>query len=629
MMKKLIYLVGKLIGLIVRPLAGLLAGPMRRLLAQLGGEPARRRRRAQRLAGQLLSELSRLGFTRRIVTGRRRRARVRRQRVRFEQPLLMTADELWCPVDLPKLPTGVTTDDLRDEVTIRSLQDRTDCSVRIDYLANGKLCYVVRYGGAQFPEIFTINKVEFPPETGQLVIPAGVNADGDQQLVDLDDLIHLLVAGSTGNGKTVFEHAALTTLINRNTADDIELWLIDLKQTEFNLYRPLCPKKGEGIVKAIAVEPEDAIDLLDRALKEINRRNQLMAQHNATNLADLAQSTGLKLRKIVICIDEFAQLTLNTSKLGKQSIGKIAENYLTRIAALGRSAGIRIIIATQMVNSQVVSSLIRANFENRIAFSTADWRQSQLVVESSEADGLPKGRAVLRLKGQTTMVQTALITPRQVRIEVERVAQFGPDGAWGEDLELARFIKDAKLLISAACQHYAGDMARTKILALDGVRGVISFDRFNEVCQRLERDGVLEPGRSNKPRRVSKGFFNRPALIDNLYGRAGATTDPPTGDAATVTEGPTADPPTGPLLANESAVGRQQSADIAQDAKPEPAVCGVTESLPHGDEPDDDPGPPAPSWWTQIEPAAELPPAAPATPARPRPRIAKKGKRRP
>ncbi|NCC33204.1 MAG: hypothetical protein EOM24_14490, partial [Chloroflexia bacterium] len=250
----------------------------RRLLALLGGEAGKRRRRANHLARQMVSELSRLGLTKKITEGTGRRRRTQRQRVKFEEPLLLTVDELWCQIDLAKLPFGVTTDNLRDESILRSLMDRTNCSVRIDYLANGKLCYVVRHGGAQFPDMLSLNKVELSPDLPPLCIPAGVNADGDQQFLDLDHCIHLLVAGATGNGKTVFQHCALTTLINRNTADDLELWLIDLKQTEFNLYRPLMRKQGDGIVQAIAVEPEDAVDLLGRALKEINRRNQMMVQ---------------------------------------------------------------------------------------------------------------------------------------------------------------------------------------------------------------------------------------------------------------------------------------------------------------------------------------------------------------
>jgi DNA segregation ATPase FtsK/SpoIIIE-like protein len=288
----------------------------------------------------------------------------------------------------------------------------------------------------------------------------------------------------------------------------------------------------------------------------------MMVQHGATNIDDLKQM-GVRLHKVCIFIDEFAQLTLNTTKLGKQSIGKISENYLTRIAALGRSAGFRIIVSTQMVNSAVVSSLIRANFENRVAFSTSDWRQSHLIVESSEADGLPRGRAILRIRGKTTMVQTPFVTSRQVKIEVERVAQFGPDGAWGEELEKQRFVKDAKLLVDMACKYHDGNMHRNKILALSEVRGVVGFDRFLEVTQRLERDGVLEPAHANKPRRVNRVFYNRLVLIDNLYG-----TEPSTAD-------PTADDDIPVLWENETLVEARPNEEINDDAHDTAAVtCG-------------------------------------------------------
>jgi hypothetical protein len=161
------------------------------------------------------------------------------------------------------------------------------------------------------------------------------------------------------------------------------------------------------------------------------------------------------------------------------------------------------------------------------------------------------------------MVQTPFVTSRQVKIEVERVAQFGPDGAWGEELEKQRFVKDAKLLVDMACKYHDGNMHRNKILALSEVRGVVGFDRFLEVTQRLERDGVLEPAHANKPRRVNRVFYNRLVLIDNLYG-----TEPSTAD-------PTADDDIPELLANETLVEALPNEEINDDAHETSAVtCG-------------------------------------------------------
>jgi hypothetical protein len=350
------------------------------------------------------------------------------------------------------------------------------------------------------------------------------------------------------------------------------------------LYKPLLGRRQQGgIVRHLATDPEAAIEVLDNCYREIVRRNTHMENMGASNIDDLARSSGQKLTRIVLMVDEFAMLTLDPTRMGKQSIGTIATNLMARIAALGRSAGVSIVIATQMVNKDVLSGIIRANFENRLAFSCADWRQSQLVVESSEADGLPPGRAVLRREGRTSMLQTCLITPRQVRIEVDRVSEFGPDGAWGEDAELHRFVREAKILIAAACQHYAGDMPRSKMLALDGVKNVIGQERFNEIAQRLERDGILEQGGPRKPRRVVRAFFGRPQLIEQFYGSVTVGDEPESAPTDTPTE-------TGAeslRLGAEDTVGAHQDADQPKPAPDGDTVNGWQDHTTHAQAPDD------------------------------------------
>lgn len=500
---------------------------------RIRGERARRRRLANKLADQILGELNR-SFSR---TAGSARAKKRRFRLRFEYPLLLTPDELWCPLDTKSLPPGVFTSRLAEEDVLRGLCDHTRHEVRIDYLATKKFCFVVRMAGHKFPTVYGINQVEIPPDAPPLAVPLGCDGEASQIIVDLAELKHLLIAGATGGGKTTLLNAMLATLIARNTPDDLELWLIDLKRTEFNLYRPLMGgRKGNGIVRHLAVEPGEAVEVLDLAFKEIIRRNSLMEASNVTNHRDLARITGTRLPVILLAIDEFAILSTDTTKTGKQSIGGASTLLMTRIAALGRSAGVHIVVATQMVNREVLSSMIRANFENRIAFSTADWRQSQLVVESSEADGLPLGRAIFRHEGRTSELQTCLITPRQVKLEVARIAEFGPDGN-GDDQEMVRFVRDARLIIDAACKHFNGVMSRNKMLALEGIRGVITTNRFDEVAARLERDGIVSPGRPKHGRAVQKAFFNRSALLETMYLGGGKSTTEMHGGSSQVGEG--------------------------------------------------------------------------------------------
>lgn len=513
MLKTLFFPITFPLKLVKKPLGKLIT----RISLKHGGDRAQRRHRANSLAASMLSEFHRLGFTRKIHLKKRK---TKRERVKYEYPLLLTHDELWCPIDLRKLPTGVRTDDLRDESVLRSIEDRCHTGVRVDYLANGKLCFVLRLGGNKFPETFSINSFKMRPDAPMLAFSLGMSADGEHSIADLTDLKHLLVVGATGGGKTTFIHAMLYWFITRNGPDDLELWLIDLKNgAELGRYDTLLHSKlnPNGIVKHLAYEPEKAVDTLSQALKEIERRNGLMRQHSASNLDDLAGMTGIHLRRIVVVVDEVAMLMLNKNKIGKYSTGAWGENLITRIASLGRSAGVHLVIASQVINKEVLSSMILANFENRLVFSVADWRKSQLALETSDADGLPVGRAIFRKEAKTAEYQTCLIKPQQTRLELARIKREGANGGLGQHDELARFVRDAKLLLSIACERLQGDFSRRKLLAEDGIRGMISEDRFNEIAQRLERDGILEPGRSRTPRRVSRGYFGRPHLLDVVY----------------------------------------------------------------------------------------------------------------
>jgi energy-coupling factor transporter ATP-binding protein EcfA2 len=483
------------------------------IVLRLGGEAARRQRHARRLAGLLIRELTRLGFVERVgKKGSQRRI------VRYEPPLLMTADELWCPLDLKRFPARRSTNDLREPDVLQSLHDRVNAPVRVDKLPNGKLCLVTRMRAAQFPASYSIDKFRLPGEAPLLAFPLGIDVDGTHQYADLETVKHLLVAGATGGGKTTFMHTMLYTFINRCTDEDIELWLIDLKGQEFGKYEKLMGTKSKpGIVRFFAHDPQHALEVLDLAVKEIKRRNQLMKQYDASNLKDLMHLSGQRLRRIVVAIDEVAVLTLDRERVAKHTVGSWAQHLITQVAALGRAAGVHAVIATQHINKDVLTGLILANFESRVCFSVADWRKSQLVIETSEADSIPTGRMIYRHLGRTIEHQAPLITPSQLRLEVTRIAQNGPDGGLGDQEEIRRFVRNAKLIVQTACDQFDGACTISKLYQAEGIRGVLSKADVEETCRRLERDGVLEPGSNRKPRRVARGFYKMPELLDSRY----------------------------------------------------------------------------------------------------------------
>lgn len=546
-----------------RPIAGLLERWGKAMALALGGDAARRRRRAHQLVRGLSAELHRLGFSRRSFKGRKKS---KLQRVRFESPLLLTRDELWVPIDLRRLPNGVRTNELREEDALRSIEERLNTLIRLDSLANGKLCFVLRISGQAFPEIMPISAFKLPADAPTLAFPLGLDGEGGHAWADLAALPHLLVVGPTMKGKSTFVHTMLTTWISRNTDRDIELWLADHKGgVELNRYRDLMGGRTRaGIVRRFSYQPSETIEFLLAAMRELDRRNEVLRQADCSDVADYARNTGQHLRRIVIVIDEIFFLMLNKEKVdpdgqsGKgMTISAWAEHLFAKLASAGRAAGIHLVIATQRIGKDVLTPLITANFETRAVFGVADMYQSIYIIGDSSAVGLPAGRIVFRSEGgQMREIQTPLIKPDQTRLLIHRIARYGPDGGLGKADEARRFAEDAKLLVTVACEEYEGRIAVNEIWQHARIKGAIRKDRVVEICKRLERDEVLLAGGPRKARRVATAYFGRPELLDTIYGPQAAPRQPeePPGNAQQPTA-PTAPttPPAGPQKPQQAA----------------------------------------------------------------------------
>ena len=220
---------------------------------------------------------------------------------------------------------------------------------------------------------------------GSLVFAIGKDIGNQKLYGDISEMVHMLVAGSTGSGKSVFLNTLIISLINRYSPEELRLILVDPKRTEFIVYNDL----PHLMINEIINEPKKALQSLNWAIGEMNRRYELFAQmckrgKLVRNLAEYnaaVTSQEEKLPKIVIIVDELADLMLSSFK-------KEVEERIQNITQKSRAAGIHMILATQRPSVNVVTGVIKANLATRFAFMVASDTDSRVILDESGAQKL-------------------------------------------------------------------------------------------------------------------------------------------------------------------------------------------------------------------------------------------------
>ena len=220
------------------------------------------------------------------------------------------------------------------------------------------------------------------PVEGMLSI--GINPAGEYVQYNLFDMPHLLVAGATGSGKSVFLHNAIISL---SQSENIIFTLIDLKRVELSIYNGLNFLDGDVVTDAIEAE-----ERLSLEVAEMSARYKLMEQYNARNYKDLPKEHALKAR--VIVIDELADLMLN------RETRRSVENSIVRLAQLGRAAGMHLIIATQRPSTAVITGLIKANIPCKISFMVSNSVDARVVGCKGAETLNGRGDALLSIAGK-------------------------------------------------------------------------------------------------------------------------------------------------------------------------------------------------------------------------------------
>ncbi len=329
-----------------------------------------------------------------------------------------------------------------------------------------------------------------------LPAPLGLDSGGQPAIADLTRMPHLLVAGSTGSGKSVCINALIVGLLMSRTPEQLRMVMIDPKRVELTPYAGIPHLYTEPVV-----EPERAIVILRSLVQEMMGRFQQLQSAGVRNIATFNEKSTTKMPYLLILVDELADLMLT----GANEV----ERLLVRLAQLGRATGVHLVVATQRPSVDVVTGLIKANFPSRISFSVMSQVDSRTIIDSPGAEKLLGKGDMLFLpvdKAKPGRIQGAFLSDS----EVEAVVKFWSEYECPElpmlevNVEEESGASDVDL---AGDSHFDNAVAlaktqRTLSTSLLQRRLRIGYPRAARLMDELEEEGVVGPGEPGKPRQV-------------------------------------------------------------------------------------------------------------------------------
>ena len=238
----------------------------------------------------------------------------------------------------------------------------------------------------------------------------GKDISGNIEVIDLSKTPHLLVAGTTGSGKSVFINTLLASILYKFSPRDLRLILIDPKMLELSVYNDIA-----HLLTPVVTEPKKAIIALKWVCKEMERRYSLMNEENTRSLEGYNHKSVEKLPYIVVFIDEMADLMMTA--------GKEVEHYVQRLAQMARACGIHLVMATQRPSVDIITGSIKANFPSRISFQVASKYDSRTVLGEIGAEQLLGNGDMLMSKngGNIIRYQSAFISDNEVNKLIKEI----------------------------------------------------------------------------------------------------------------------------------------------------------------------------------------------------------------
>jgi len=339
----------------------------------------------------------------------------------------------------------------------------------------------------------------FQDFSGSIPLILGEDTVGNQVVIDLVKAPHLLVAGSTGSGKSVALNGMLVSMLCKLSPDNLKLILIDPKRLEFAPYKDI-----PHLLFPIVIDPRRAAPVLAWVVRQMEDRYSAMAECGARNVADynvlMANEPEKKFPFIVVVIDELADLMMTA--------GREVEDLIARIAQMARAAGIHMIVATQRPSVDVITGLIKVNFPSRISFRVTSKVDSRTILDCGGADKLLGRGDMLFLDSSSThiaRVHGAYVSDKEISAVVSHVCQQRAVEYLDIQQELTRYEQDG----SMEDQDQLMDEVVNFVKTLDEVsisllqrKFKIGYNRSARIVDTLESKGIIMPSDNGKTRKV-------------------------------------------------------------------------------------------------------------------------------
>ena len=360
------------------------------------------------------------------------------------------------------------------------------------------------------PNIVTLGDIfaELPTTSSPLTAWLGKDISGASVHADLARMPHILIAGTTGSGKSGCINTMLCSILLRATPDDVRMILVDPKRVELGLYESI-----PHLLTPVVSSPKQASAVLTNVLTEMERRYERMSLARARNLPELNRALRKRgeatLPYLLVVIDELADLMM----VSPQEV----EDAVIRLAQKSRAVGIHLVLATQRPSVDVITGMIKANVPSRIAFAVSSQTDSRVILDTSGAESLlGQGDMLFKPLGTSRLqrVQGAYVSEEEIALVVEQCrSQRGqeldesllepPEAAHAAEEGDEDFDPDEDPLLDKAIEIVV--QTQTASVSLLQRRLRVGYTRAGRLIDMLERRGIISGYEGSKPRRVLVG----------------------------------------------------------------------------------------------------------------------------